>query len=79
MPVGPRHIPQSTERTALQKMNLTRGVRPEHLPAGKNMMSSMAAKGWIEKQPDGRTYCITPAGAEALKAVIPMKRPVVKD
>jgi hypothetical protein len=34
----------------------------------------MVAKGWIEKQPDGRTYCITPAGDAALKATIPVKR-----
>jgi hypothetical protein len=31
-------------------------------------------KGWIERQPDGRTYCITPTGAAALRAVIPAKR-----
>jgi len=34
----------------------------------------MLAKGWIEKQPDGRAYCITPAGDEALKAIILVKR-----
>jgi hypothetical protein len=34
----------------------------------------MQAKGWIEKQPDGRTYCITRAGGEALRAIIPGKR-----
>jgi len=43
-------------------------------PAGKQIIAVMLAKGWIEKQPDGRTYCITPAGNEALKAVIPTKR-----
>lgn len=75
MPARPRHIPHATERTALQKMSPTRGVRPEQMhPAGKQIISGMLAKGWIEKQPDGRTYCITPAGDEALKAVIPTKR-----
>jgi hypothetical protein len=34
----------------------------------------MQAKGWIEKQADGRTYCITTAGNEALRAIIPGKR-----
>jgi hypothetical protein len=30
----------------------------------------MLRKGWIEKLADGRTYCITPAGDAALRAVI---------
>jgi predicted transcriptional regulator len=75
MPARPNHIPHATERTALQKMSLTRGLRPENMyPAGKQVIARMLAKGWIEKQPDGRTYCITPAGDEALKAIIPVKR-----
>jgi len=52
-------------------MSVTRGVRPELLPAGKHMIASMVTKGWIKKQPDGRTFCITSAGVEALKAPIP--------
>ena len=72
MPAGPSHIPQARERAALQKMSPTRGIRPEQLhPAGKQMIASMVAKGWIKKQPDGRTFCITPAGETALRAVIP--------
>jgi hypothetical protein len=59
MPPGPSHTPQAKERTALQRMSLTQGKRPEQLPAGKRLMASMAAKGWIAKQPDGRTYRIT--------------------
>jgi hypothetical protein len=43
-------------------------------PAGKQIIAGMLAKGWIEKQPDGRTYCKTQAGEEALKAIIPVKR-----
>ena len=74
MPPRPSHIPHSNERSVLQKMSLTRGMRPEQLPAGRNMIASMVAKGWVEKQPDGRTYCITSAGHEALKAIIPVKR-----
>ena len=75
MPARPSHIPHATERTALQKIDSTRAVRPEQMhPAGKQIIAVMLAKGWIEKQPDGRTYCITPAGNEALKAVIPTKR-----
>jgi hypothetical protein len=75
MPAGPSHIPQAKERAALQRMSPTRGIRPEQLhPAGKQMIAGMVAKGWITKQPDGRTYCITPAGDAALKAVIPVKR-----
>jgi hypothetical protein len=75
MPARPSHIPHATERTVLQKMSLTRGIPPEQMhPAGKKIISGMLAKGWIEKQPDGRTYCITPAGDEALRTIIPTKR-----
>jgi len=71
MPPRPAHIPHNIERTALQKMSFTRGLPAEQLhPAGKKVIGGMVAKGWIEKQPDGRTYCITPAGKEALKAII---------
>jgi hypothetical protein len=56
-------------------MSPTRGMRLEQLhPAGKQLIASMVAKGWIEKQPDGRSYCIATAGIEALKAPIPLKR-----
>jgi predicted transcriptional regulator len=52
-------------------MSPTRGRPLEQLhPAGRIIIARMLAKGWIEKQPDGRTYCITPAGDEALKAII---------
>jgi hypothetical protein len=75
MPPRPRHIPHNTERTVLQKMSPTRGLTFEKLhPAGKQTVAGMIAKGWIEKQPDGRTYCITPAGDAALKAIIPVTR-----
>ena len=71
----PTHIPHNVERTALQKMSPTQGLTTERLyPAGSQTIAGMVAKGWIEKQPDGRTYCITPAGESALKAVIPVKR-----
>ncbi len=75
MPARPSHIPHATERTALQKMSRTRGLPPEKMhPAGPRIIAGMLEKGWIEKQSDGRTYCITPAGDEALRAIIPMKR-----
>jgi hypothetical protein len=37
-------------------------------PAGSKIIAGMLAKGWIEKQPDGRTYCISS------RQVIPVKR-----
>jgi predicted transcriptional regulator len=75
MPPRPPHIPYSTERSTLQKMSLTRGLSAARLhPAGTTIIARMLAKGWIELQPDGRTYCITQAGDEALKAIIPVKR-----
>jgi hypothetical protein len=30
----------------------------------------MVAKGWIELQADGRTYCRTPLGEQAMKIII---------
>jgi hypothetical protein len=75
MPPRPAHIPHNAERTALQKMSPTRGLPLERLqPAGKQTVAGMVAKGWIEKQPDGRTYCITLAGDAALRALVPVKR-----
>jgi hypothetical protein len=75
MPPRAAHIPHSLERTVLQKMSLTRGLAPDRLqPAGTRVFEGMLAKGWIEKQPDGRTYCITPASDEALRAIIPIRR-----
>ena len=74
MPARPSHIPHATERTVLQKMSQTRGLAAEKLhPAGAKLISTMLTKGWIEKQADGRTYCITQAGEKALKAIIPTK------
>jgi hypothetical protein len=71
MPARPSHIPHATERTALQKMSLTRGLPPEQLhPAGKVTIAKMLQKGWIEKQADGRNYCITAAGEQALKTIV---------
>jgi hypothetical protein len=73
VPPPPPHIPQANERAVLQKLSLTQGRPPEHLyPAGKVLIANMVAKGWIKKQPDGRTYCRTPAGEEALRARIPV-------
>ena len=75
MPPRPSCIPHNAERTALQKMSPTRGLTVERLlPAGPRTIAGMVAKGWIAKQPDGRTFCITPAGDEALRALIPVKR-----
>jgi hypothetical protein len=75
MPPRPKHIPHNIERTTLQKMSRTRGLTFESLqPAGKQTVAGMVAKGWIQKNPDDGTYCITPAGDATLKAIIPVKR-----
>lgn len=73
MPAPPPHIPRANERTVLQKLSLTSGLPPEKL-AGKKLIANMLAKGWIRKQPDGRTYCKTSKGVEAMKALLPAKR-----
>ena len=78
MPARPSHIPHSVERTTLQRMSPTTGLPVEKLhPSGKQTVASMLTKGWIERRSDdqGRAvYCITAAGQEALKALIPVKR-----
>jgi hypothetical protein len=67
MAARPNHIPNARERTTLQKMSSTLGLSPEQLrPAGGQTIAGMSRKGWIEKQPDDGTYCITPAGVAAL-------------
>jgi predicted transcriptional regulator len=74
VPAPPPHIPRANERTVLQKLTLTRGLSLEQLyPAGKQLIDSMVAKGWIEKQDDGRTYCRTPKGEAALKIILTLK------
>jgi predicted transcriptional regulator len=55
-------------------LTLTRGLSQDQLyPAGKQLIDSMVAKGWIVKQPDGRTYCRTPQGEAALKIILTLK------
>jgi hypothetical protein len=39
-------------------------------PAGRLLIESMVARGWIERQPDGRTYCRTPEGEAAMKIIL---------
>ena len=71
MPAPPLHIPRANERTVLQKLTLIRGMTLLQLyPAGRILIASMVAKGWIELQPDGRTYCRTPLGEAAMKIVL---------
>ncbi len=68
MPSPPPHIPRSNERTVLQKLNRSHGLTLYQLyPAGRLLLNSMLAKGWIELQPDGKTYCRTVKGEEAMK------------
>jgi hypothetical protein len=77
MPPRPSHIPHSNERSALQRMSLTRGLSSEELhPAGKQTIATMLAKGWIERRSNdlGRpVYFITAAGQAALRAPIPVQ------
>jgi hypothetical protein len=77
MPPRPRHIPHSMERTTLQRMSPTEGLPIEKLhPSGKHTVAGMLAKGWIERRSDDRgraIYCITEAGADALRTLIPPK------
>ena len=72
MPPPPPHIPKANERTVLQKLTLTRGLSLDQLyPAGRLLITNMVKKGWIQRQPDGRTYCRTVKGEQAMK--IPLK------
>lgn len=71
MPAPPPHIPRANERSVIQKLTLTRGLTLHQLyPAGRILIAGMVAKGWIELQPDGRTYCKTPLGAAGMKIIL---------
>jgi hypothetical protein len=72
VPAPPPHIPRANERAVLmQKLTLTRGLSLYQLyPAGRLLIASMMAKGWIKLQPDGQTYCRTPLGEAAMKIVL---------
>jgi hypothetical protein len=78
MPARPSHIPHTVERATLQRMSATEELPLEKLhPAGKQTVTGMLAKGWIERRSDGGGrlgYCITAAGQKALKAKIPDRR-----
>jgi hypothetical protein len=78
MPPRPSHLPQNLERSTLQRMSSTQGLSPKQMhPAGKGTIAAMLAKGWIKKQivtGAGVHYLITPAGAAALKAKIPLSK-----
>jgi hypothetical protein len=82
MPVRASHIPNSLERTMLQKMSATEGLLARQLyPGGQETLDRMIAKGWIEKQMDakaGARYRITPAGEAALKTTIPDDPPRIR-
>jgi len=71
LPAPPPHIPRANERSVLQKLTLTKGLTLLQLyPAGRILIANMVAKGWIELQADGRTYCRTPLGEQAMKIII---------
>ena len=78
MPAWPSHIPHARERSTLQKMSAIEGLPIEKMhPAGKHTVAGMMAKGWIERRSDDRgraTYCITEAGGDALRTLIPKGR-----
>jgi hypothetical protein len=70
----PPHIPRANERTVLQKLTFSRGLTLSQLyPAGRILIASMVAKGWIERQPDGKTYCRTTKGEEAMKITLKIR------
>jgi hypothetical protein len=71
LPAPPPHVSRTNERTVLQKLTLTRGMTLHQLyPAGRIVITNMVAKGWIELQPDGRTYCRTPLGEATMKVIL---------
>jgi hypothetical protein len=71
VPAPPPHIPRADERTVLQKLSLTRGVSLEQLyPAGRLLINSMVAKGWIEKQSRANLLQNTKRGETAMKIIL---------
>jgi hypothetical protein len=75
VPAPPPHIPRSNERTVLQKLTGSDGLSLYQLyPAGRLLLNSMVAKGWIELKPDGKTYCRTDKGEQAMKIPLNVRR-----
>lgn len=72
MPPRPSHLPHAIERAALQKL-LVRSTADLH-PAGKQTISRMLEKGWIEGPRVGGEFVITALGKAALEAELPIKR-----
>jgi hypothetical protein len=74
MPTRPSHLPDTRERSALQKMHADRGLPLAALhPSSKQAIGKMIIKGWVavdDKSPS-MTFRITPAGVAALRAKIP--------
>jgi hypothetical protein len=75
MPARNSQFPTYRERSALQLL-LKKDWLPATrlLPAGPTTISGMMKKGWLRRKQDlafGSTYCITPKGEVALRALIP--------
>jgi hypothetical protein len=72
MPSGPAHIPNSTERSLLQRLIAHNGIARHELETGRRLIGKLLEKGWVERR-DGN-YFITSSGLQAFRAPIPIKR-----
>jgi hypothetical protein len=70
VPAPPPHIPRANEQRTAEVDPHSRPSLQQLYPAGRLLIINMVAKGWIEKQPDGRTYCRTPEGEQAMKIIL---------
>jgi hypothetical protein len=70
MPKRPDHIPNATQRQAMQ---FIRAAKPNISSfVGRGTIINLLEKGWIEPvSPGHKEYRVTPAGEVAIKAKIP--------
>jgi hypothetical protein len=75
MPTRPSEFPTTIERSILQKIRTGKEVRFDE-PGSKPALVRVLKKGWAEEVQGSASvaYRITPAGEDAMKARIPLRR-----
>jgi hypothetical protein len=75
MPTRPSEFPTTFERSILQKIRTGKEIQFDE-PGSKPALVRVLKKGWAEEVQGSApvAYRLTPAGEDALKALIPLRR-----
>src|ERR1700750_382295 len=75
MPAREKHLPTHFERTALQRLKISKELSARDLePTTDRTISKLMAKGWIESGSSAGRYRITTAGEAPLITPLPAYR-----